>query len=263
MSRQSLKNVMRLIQEAEVELPPEQSFLADLKRSIELDADRGARKPSQTFKPSSMNCIRASYYQIRGIDPEPASSNYNMVGIANSGTDAHVRFQTAIAGMKNNGIDCEYVNVADYVKSRELEDLDIVSQNGMETKLYNKRYNISFLCDGIIRYKGKYYILELKTETSYKWQNRKGVDPGHYNQATTYSLSLKLEDVLFIYINRDISDMKAYLFHVDDEMRMGVVNYIQNCNYYLTLQQTPPKPEDIAKKTCSYCRYRETCRKDT
>ena len=262
MSRQSLKNVMRLIESVEKELPVEQQFLGDLKRSIELSANKESRKPSQTYKPSSMNCPRASYYQLVGAEPDETGANYTLIGIGNSGTDAHVRYQTAISDMKTHGIDCEYINVAEYVKSRELSDLEIVSQNGMETKLYNKKYNISFLCDGIIRYKGRYYILELKTETSYKWQNRKGVDPGHYNQATTYSLSLGLDDVIFVYINRDICDLKAYLFHVDDDMRNIIINYIENCNYYVTIKQVPPKSEAVDKKTCSYCNYRATCNKE-
>ena len=58
MARDRLKNVCRLIDAANVKQSPEKAFLADLKRSIELDAERDARKPSKSYKPSSMNCIR-------------------------------------------------------------------------------------------------------------------------------------------------------------------------------------------------------------
>ena len=64
MARNSLKNVCRLIDVANSNLPVEQSFLADLKRSIEITDERGSHKPSQSYKPSSMNCIRNMYYQI-------------------------------------------------------------------------------------------------------------------------------------------------------------------------------------------------------
>ena len=242
---------------------PEQEFLADLKRSIELTADKNSRLPSKTYKPSGMNCIRASYYQIMGIQPDESSSSYTMVGICNSGTDIHVRIQTAIAEMWSNGIDCEYIDVRKFVTSRGLtENLDIVSQSGMETKLYHRKLNMSFMCDGIIKYKGRYYILELKTESSFKFQNRNDVDPSHYNQGTAYSLAFGIDKVLFVYINRDFLDMKAFMFNVTDEMQQKLTDYITECDGYVERQIAPPKPEDVLKKTCSFCSYKQQCRKD-
>ena len=262
MARNSLKNVMRLIETAKDTLPPEQDFLDDLKRSIELTANKDTRPPSRTYKPSGMNCIRASYYQIKGIQPDESSASYSLVGICNSGTDIHVRIQTAVEQMKDNGMDCEYIDVADFVKSRGLDYLNIVSKNGMETKLYHKNLNMSFMCDGIVRYKGKYYILELKTENSYKFMNRKDVDSSHYNQATAYSLAFKLDDVIFVYINRDVLDMKAFMFHVTPEMKAGLIEYIEECDGYVSRSIAPPKPDDVTKKACGYCLYKTQCKKD-
>ncbi len=263
MSRKSLKNVMRLIDTAKETLPVEQSFINDLKRSIELEADKYQRLPSKTYKPSGMNCIRASYYQIMGIQPDEGTSNYTMVGICNSGTDIHVRVQTAIEQMKSNDMDCEYIDVGKFVKTRGLTDkLDIVSQNGMETKLYHKTLNMSFMCDGIIKYKDHYYILEIKTESSYKFMNRKDVDPSHYNQGTAYSLAFGINEVIFVYVNRDIFDMKAFMFNVSDEMKENLVGYIEECDGYVKRMIAPPKPDNVTKKACSYCSYKAQCRKD-
>lgn len=263
MSRSSLKNVMRLIDSVSERLPPEQDFLNDLKRSIELDSDKNKRLPSKTYKPSGMNCMRASYYQIVGKEMDSGSSSYANIGICNSGTDIHVRIQTAVDNMQSNGMDCEYVDVGNFIITRGLNDkLDIVSKNGMETKLYHKELNISFLCDGIIKYKNHYYILELKTENSFKFVNRKGVDPSHYNQAIAYSLAFGINEVLFVYISRDVLDMKAYMFNVTDDMRQELVNYIIECDGYVDRLIPPPKPETINKKACSYCGYKIQCRKD-
>ena len=262
MARQSLKNVIRLIESAKEKVPVEQDFLQDLKRSIELIADKNSGLPSKTYKPSGMNCIRASYYQVMGIQPDESHSNYTMVGICNAGTDIHVRVQTAVEQMKDNGIDCEYIDVADFVKQRNLDYLEIKSKSGMETKLYHKNLNMSFMCDGIIKYKGRYYILELKTESSFKFMNRKDVDPSHYNQGTAYSLAFGIDQVLFVYISRDVLDMKAFMFNVTDEMRGSLVNYIRRCDGYVERQIAPPKPENVARKTCTYCGYRNQCKKD-
>lgn len=262
MARQSLKNVARLIAQAKEELPVEQDFINDLKRSIEMTADKDTYIPSKTYKPSSMNCIRQSYYMIKGIAQDEGGSNYNGIAICETGTDRHERIQNAVADMVNNGMDCEYIDVAEFVKSRKLDYLDIVSKQGNETKLYHKTLNISFLCDGIIKYHNHYYIIEFKTEGSSKFFARNGVDASHYNQATTYSLALGLPEVIFVYISRDTLDMKCYLFNVTDDMKNGIVAYIDECDGYIKRGVVPPIPVDIARKTCSYCPYSTQCRKD-
>ena len=263
MARQSLKNVAKLIARANTNVPVEQQFLDDLKRSIELDANKEFRKPSETYSPSGMGCIRAMYYKRIGVDVVPDNS-YTLIGICNSGTDHHSRIQNAIDKMKDNGFDCEYIDVADYVKSRGLDlYLDIVDKCGNETKLYDKIRNVSFLCDGIIKYKGKYYIVEFKTESSFKWKDRKGVDPKHHNQAITYSLELQINDVIFVYINRDIVDYKAYLFSVSESDRERIKELIDTCEQYVTNKELPPLPENANDKTCAYCAYKNFCKADS
>lgn len=261
MARNSLKNVAKLIDATKKSLTPEQEFLNDLKRSIEMNGQKEQRVPSKYYKPSGMNCIRAMYYTRVGTQPDFAGSSYVSWGICNSGTDTHERVQKAIDGMKDNGMDCEYINVADFVKARKLKDLKVVRQSGMETHLLHNKLNLSFLCDGIIRYKNHYYILEIKTESSSKWYGRDGVDPGHFNQATCYSIALGLDEVIFLYINRDIFDFKAYLFNVTSDMKEGVIGLIEECDSYAKKMIAPPKP-DVAKKVCEYCLYKSICRKE-
>ena len=271
MARNSLKNICRLIQETFEQVSPEQSFLADLKRSIELTDKANRREPSKTYKPSSMHCIRNMYYQRTGAAMDDGESSYTLVGIRNAGTDIHARIQKAVMGMQDNGIDCEYVNVGDYVRTHLLDgSIEIVKEadpeNGdYETKLFNRDYNISFLCDGIIRYKGKYYILEIKTESSGKFMMRKGVDPKHYDQGTAYTLSLcvGISDVIFLYVNRDVLDMKSYLFTTTEEMREGITDKIQTCEQMIADGKVPPKPSELPKSVCEFCNYKTVCRRDT
>ena len=267
MARSSLKNVMRLIDNAIEQSPVEQSFLNDLKRSIEMTDVKNRRQPSQTYKPSSLHCIRQMYYQVTGKQADEGNTNYCLVGICNSGTDTHQRIQGYVLDMKNNGIDCEYINVADYVKSRNLDYLEIVKEPNFEkgdyeTKLYNKTLNMSFLCDGIIRYNNHYYILEIKTESANKFWNRNEVNPGHYNQAIAYSTCLGIDEVLFLYISRDTLDMKTFIYKVSNDMKQNLVGKIEECDGYVKRLIAPPKPDDIDRRTCEYCGYRTQCRKD-
>jgi len=264
--RSSLKSVMRLIDVATEKLSVEDAFLADLKRSIELTANKESKLPSQTYKPSGMQCIRAMYYQVAGKEPDPASATYCLVGICNSGSDIHQRIQQSVIDMKDNGIDCEYINVAEFVKSRNLDYLDIVKEpdfenHDYETKLYHKTLNMSFLCDGIIRYQSKYYVLEIKSESSSKWLYREGVDKKHEHQGIAYPTVFNLDDTIFLYVNRDNLDMKAYMFHVTNEMKQALLGLIEECEGYVKRMITPPKPE-LPKGVCTYCMYKERCRKE-
>ena len=260
MGRKSLKSIVQLL-DADNK-PVEQLFLRDLKRSIELTADKSSRKPSQTYKPSSMNCIRYMYFQVTGAEQDASESSYISVGICNAGSDIHERIQTAVTEMKNNGIDCEYLDVGEFITSRGITDIDVVAKQGMETKLYHKKYNMSFLTDGIIRYRGKYYILELKTETGRKFYQRTGVDPKHYNQGIAYSLAFGLDNVIFVYISRDILDMKSYLFDVTEDMRQNLVNKMEECDEYVKIKKVPPKPDTQGGKLCDYCAYQKTCERE-
>lgn len=258
MARKSLKNVIRLIDKQNE--PPEQSFLSDLKRSIEIYDEEHRRQPSKTFKPSGMKCARAMYFECLGYERDETPASYTLVGICNSGSDIHERIQKAVCNMKETGMDCEYIDVGEFVKSRDLQDIEVVSKQGMETKLYHKTLNMSFLCDGIIKYKGKYYILELKTETTNKFWNRKCVDPNHHNQATAYSLALGLDDVIFVYICRDNLEMKSFMFHVTGEMRLKLLEFLESCQEYIDKETEPPIPNEADAKFCQYCAYKSTCK---
>lgn len=259
MARNSLKNVCRLIDIAKADSPVEQSFLTDLQRSIEMTDEKNRRLPSRTYKPSGMKCIRSMWYGVMGKEQDEGSSNYTLIGICNSGTDTHVRIQTAVEQMKDNGMDCEYIDVAEYVEKNKLDHLEIVSKSGMETKLFHKDLNISFMCDGIIKYKKHYYILELKTEGLSKWGSRKTVNPEHHNQAIAYSMALDINEVIFVYICRDNLGMKAFKFDVTDEMKQGLVAKIMECDEYVIREECPPVPFDFDKHNCTYCSYKKLC----
>lgn len=267
MARNSLKSVMKLIDAEKEELPIEQIFLNDLRRSIEITDEKNSRPGSQSYKPSGMNCIRQSYYVVTGAERDKEDINHTIIGICESGSDRHERIQNAVLHMKDNEMDCEYINVADYVRQRKLTHLNIVKEPNFEagefeTKLYWPEMNMSFLCDGIIRYRQHYYILEIKTETVNKFFGRKEVDPSHHQQATAYSLAFGINEVLFLYECRDNCDKKAFLFTVTDDMKQELVGYITTCDDYIKRKEVPPVPDDVPKKTCSYCSYKGRCKED-
>lgn len=259
MSSKSLKKIVNLVESANNSLPIEQSFVNDLVYTIEKEDANSKRTPSKTFKPSSIGgCKRNIYFQLIGCEQDKDRSSSNLIGICESGTDRHIRLQTAICNMRNNGIDCEYIDVADFVEQRNLTDIEIVEKSGIETKCYNKKYNISFLTDGIIRYKKKYYILEIKTEMSTKYFTHLTVRPEHISQGVTYFISFGIPDVIYLYENRDTLDKKAFLLTVTEEQKNEVINTIKYINKCVSKNIVPDKEED--KHKCTYCKYKEKCK---
>jgi len=260
--RNPLFNISRLIDEStKKEVSVETSFSEDMKLCIEkLNTQTG--KPSIYYKPSSMACIRNMYYQRIEADLDGSTVSPDLVGIGESGTDRHLRLQYYVSSMRGLGIDCDYVDVPEYIQSHNLTDLEVLESKQYETKLFHKKYQLRFMLDGLIYYKGVYYILEIKTESSYKWMSRGGVDPNHYNQAYCYSLCLGIPRVLFIYENRDCCTKKYYVLNVTDTDRQSIVNKITTCESYVSTHVTPPKPNPVDKKVCQYCDYRKLCRSD-
>lgn len=238
-------------------------FLSDLEYSIRKQNNNSMQKiVSQSYKPSSLNCIRNMYYQISGAEiDEVIETTSDSVGISESGTDRHERIQDAICHMKDNGIDCEYIDVETYIKEFNIPNLEVIEKTNYETKLFNSKYNFRFLCDGIIKYKGEYYILEIKTEVSFKWNNRLNVDPYHYKQATAYTLNLGINKVIFLYENRDTCSKKSYLYEVNESQVNDLIELITTCDDYVAKSEVPPMPENIkyGNKMCGYCAYKNRC----
>ena len=261
MAKRPLSKLVNLVESASTSAPVEKQFITDLLYSIEHIADSSSYTPSRTFKPSSIGgCPRNIYYQLIGAETQKEGhSSATNVGILESGTDRHERIQKAICDMKKSGIDCEYIDIETFVKSRGLDYIEIKGKSGIETRCFWKDIPLSFLTDGIIRYKGKYYILEIKTMNMNKFIESRDVRDEHKSQGICYSMAFGIEDVLYLYECRDTLAKKAFIYHVTDEMRGGLmnkINYIKQC----VADGTPPEVEGNRNK-CRYCNYQHICEK--
>ena len=237
-------------------------------------------KPSIYYKPSSLVCLRQMYFTRKGIDPEEEYKTASGIGILESGTDRHDRIQHVLDAMKNLGMEFEYIDVETYVKEHNLADIEIIEKKGMETKCFNKRYNMSFLTDGIIKYipENKYFIFEFKTEISQKFQTREHEEVIHQSQAACYALNFGIPDTLFVYEDRNFCNHKAFHYHVtEDDKKFKVTDKIEKVEQYFKEDKVPPKitNKDIdpnyvggqdrvtgpSAKICQYCKFKEHCNK--
>lgn len=235
-----------------------EEFAEDLAYCIE-QVNKRTYIPSKSFKPSGISsCKRSLYYELSGYYPDIEPPDYALTGICESGTDRHETIQNYVMRMKNYHIDCEWIDVGQYIKENNIPDVTVISQQGNETKLYSSKYNLRFLCDGLIKYKGEYYILEIKTESANKFSQHTEPWAEHIQQATCYSMVLKVPRVMFLYENRDVCTKKGMLVTVTDLMIKTVEDIIWDVTDYVLDEILPPKEED----KCKYCKYKNQCRKD-
>lgn len=259
----ALKDIAKLVAKANKEKTPAQEFLYQLNKAIELDTT-GDEYQGGVYRGSSIgSCLRMQYYMSEDYPRDKGSGtrDASMVGIAESGTDAHERIQNHIIKMKENGFDVEWIDVEDYLKRRPQLGTRIVRKEGNETRLANDILNLYSKCDGIIKFQNQYYILEIKTETSFKHRGRVEPTIKHKQQSSTYSLLLGIKQVMFVYINRDVYNKKAFVQEVTDEMRMSVVYEIEEIETFKTLKMLPPMVYDHPKG-CTYCDFKQQCKKD-
>jgi Iap family predicted aminopeptidase len=240
-------------------------FLEMFVNTIERTVAEEKKEPTKSFKPSSMNCSRRCYYQLTEDDAGGgAYRTFQSIGMAETGTSRHEYLQYWVMQMKNFHYPVEYVDVEEYLQKFPNEDIEILEKKGAETLLYSKKYNMRFMMDGIVKIRNKYFIIEFKTEISFKFGRRDGVDVGHYNQSVAYYLNFQLP-IIFLYENRNDLDKKAYLFTPTEEQIDEVLTIMDEANKGVKENTVPPIPENIKsslqkaldKKKVSQIAFRE------
>ena len=182
------------------------------------------------------------------------------MGICESGTARHEMLQNYVMKMKDAGFDWEWIDPAKYVEEKNVPNMKLISHNGNEVKFFNSRYNMRFLCDGIVRLGDRYFILEIKTESCFKFDRHDDAWNPHKLQATCYSLCFGIDEVIFLYENRDVCSKKAFLVTVTDEMKEAVEDKIAEIDKAISEGYVPLKEETTSN--CQYCDYRRQCRRD-
>lgn len=219
------------------------------------------RQGSNCFKPSGIySCKRELYYMRFGV---AIDYNFNQQGISicETGSHRHEIIQQYLESMSKEGYgDIEWVDVGEYLLNNGGEKYGtvVVEKKGMETKLRNHIYDFSFLCDGIVKFKDTYYILEIKTCTSMIFNKLTEPLEKHRQQVTCYSMATGIDNVIFIYENRDVLTHKGFYYKVTDTDKLLIANKIADIGEYVARGELPPKEKD----KCKYCDYKELCRKD-
>lgn len=133
-----------------------------------------------------------------------------------------------------------------------------------EVEFHNKELRLIGKADGLIILVGEDLILEIKTINSYGYggvvKRGKPLDH-HIYQASIYAKELKVSKILFLYINKDTSDMFEVILLEKDfkdyqEDAYEKVNIVHDA----VDKGTPPKrpcmsPMDDMAVKCAYCNH--------
>lgn len=235
----------------------EASFLDDLLNGIEKNKKSLNTKSKPAYSPSSLRCQRQNYFKFIGIEKDKQDKqDYTLIGMGEIGIDRHLRLQNYLKINKK----IEYIDIQDYIKEKQLDYLKIIGNFGNETLLFDSRYNIRFMADGIVKYKEQLFLLEIKTETSFKFDSHSEVHSEHYNQAIAYSIAFNLTQVLFLYENRDLLYKKVFILSITPDMKNNLLRFISEVDNAVKNSELPPKPKEASGTFCQYCEYKKTCR---
>lgn len=256
----SLKSLIAVAQGKSAENESfEAAFLSEYEDAVKRYEEKNAQPvPTEYYRPSSMyGCKRMLYFMRTGAEKDPEKDkDTKIIEICHSGTDRHLRIQhivETIPGVKP--LDLEEV-----VKEAQARGINTEfvgwNEDHTEGRCKNSDLSIYFQPDGVMRFKGKDIILEIKTESTYKHSQRFDPEMNHKYQATCYGMGLGIDYILFFYEDRNFCGKKVYLWKITDEMKETVLNKIASINKAVELKEPPEREDD----KCTYCNYKGVCK---
>ena len=216
------------------------------------------RQPSMTFAPSSIRCKRISWFRLRGVAPEQeveVDRSFNFT--AKIGTACHRIIQEQLAEQLGD----DWLDVEEYLNSMERPYKYTCTKSGMETNVEIEEPAIKFSPDGLLRFKDKIYLLEIKTSEYGSFNELEAPKPHHIDQIKCYATLLNVKDVLVLYQDRQYGGMKCYELHIsagDMQMVWDMFKEVQDC----VKNNIPPARLPKGDKWCSpsRCRYFNKCK---
>lgn len=219
-----------------------------------------SRVASKTIAPSAFRCARRCWFRLRGAEPDTLKNPDKILDFsANLGTACHTIMQTDLKNM----LGCDWLDVTTYLdtinfKARYKYTLKS-TDNSLETRISIESPPINFSCDGIIRWKGEIYLLEIKTCDYGTFQDLISPKAEHIDQVKLYASLLQLSNVIFIYQDRVYGNIKVYEYEVtrsDVKYVNDTIQYILDCVDAQVAACRLPRGD----KWCINCPYTVKCK---
>lgn len=232
-------------------------FLAAYRKHLEDKLVEDSKKTkSQNFAPSSFRCERKCWFRLRGTETDELTSPDLILDfMASVGTALHNKMQSELITMLGDS----WVSVEDYLKTHPIPYEHELSVYGTETRVAITNPPIRFACDGIIEWKGKPYLLEIKTVEFSQFEDITDILPKHIDQVECYSTFLQIEDVLVVYQDRQYGGLKCFEKRIPEYTHRDVISKINRIQQYVASNIAPDKIH-ADDAICSYCEYKQKCK---
>lgn len=232
----------------------------------EIEADL-LEPSSRTFAPSSFRCDRKSWFRLKGSEPDRIDLDIPMQFTAMVGTACHHNIQSRLIRLSNSLEETstsanifKWIEVEDYLRDNPIPYKYKLKKNGFETEVeILEPFPVKFACDGIIYWKGKYFLLEIKTSELSSFSKLSSYKEYHRDQIVCYCTMLGIHDVFVVYQERQFGSMKCFTFHVNDREMRDVTDrmqYVMSC----VEDNIAPTPLAVGDPFCSGCVYAKKCR---
>lgn len=212
----------------------------------------------RTFAPSAFRCPRVSWFRLRGVQPDiQKKPDRVMEFAAEVGTACHETIQRRLKA--NLGDD--WMSVKQYLAEHPIQSKYELEEEELETKISIQDPPVRFACDGIIRWNGKIYFLEIKTSEFASFDELTSPKSQHIEQIRCYSALLGIEDVLVLYQDRQYGELKCYEVHVSHDERQAVLDKMKYVQDMVEANLAPEKlPKGDPWCSSSHCIYYNKCK---
>lgn len=216
--------------------------------------------PHKTFAASSFRCDRRSWFRLRGTTPDSIKvPDRTLAFTADMGTACHRIIQSNL----KDALGKDWINVQEYLNTIEFPYSYTVdmSDDGLEALVeITDPYPIRFACDGVIRWKNKLYLLEIKTSMFSSWDGMLEPRDEHVDQVRCYATLLNLDNILFLYQDRQYGQLKCYEEHntlIERDKVIEKFRYVMN----MANKNLAPPGLPVGDKWCSpsMCPYYQKC----
>lgn len=213
---------------------------------------------SQTFAPSSFSCSRKSWFRLRGVQPDsPKSVDRTLNFAAEIGTACHMMIQKNL----KSALGSDWIAVKDFLAANPIPYKYTLeeSDEGLETKVSVENPPVHFACDGIIRWNGQIYLLEIKTAEYSSFDELTDPKSIHVDQIKCYATLLNISHVLVLYQDRQYGCLKCYEMTIsqhDKDVVMGEFDHVQ----FMVEANLAPDRLPRNDYRCTQCEYAKRCK---
>lgn len=223
--------------------------------------------PIKEFHASSITkCDRLLVAKILFWDKMKPDFTPELLEIFENGKYTHKRIQTECikAGLvPKRG---QWPKPRRKVKGQWVYDIDRELEPwAVEIPIKYPKWSLKGTCDLLAKIDGNYYIVEIKSMNSFKFNQIRQPEEDHYAQGQAYykmaeeTLGIKIKGIVFIYECKDSQKRKEFLVLPNKNFVVKLGMRCMKLKKYVENKKFPPRQYQKDSRDCKYCEAKTWC----